>query len=153
MPSTVVRICKKDYLFLQIHAWRYKLILSLFCMHIFLLSMLYIVSDQRSSLYFIFYLSFFNFPFLRTICRITGTTKRNTLLSDQIFQAGWEEIECLLCSLFQSHRNLSSLFHVQFFPSYPSQWIEFTQKCQNITNQCDTIWHEHACWAQTRVFI
>lgn len=81
-------------------------------MHMFLLSILYIVSDQRSSLQFIFYLSFL----LRTICRITGTTKRDTLLSDQIFPTGWELVEngWLMHTLFIVSKPQKSFISVLF---------------------------------------
>lgn len=72
-------------------------------------------SETKSPIYFLFVLFF-----LTTICRITGTTKRNTLLSDQIFQAGWEEVEngWLMHTLFIVSKPQKSFIPV-LFPIFP----------------------------------
>lgn len=93
-------------------------------------------------------MSFFNFPFLRTICRITGTTKRNTLLSDQIFQAGWEEIEngWLMHTLFMVSKPQKS-FITGSCPIFPLISLSMDRIHSEMPKHNKSVWYsmEWAC--------
>lgn len=104
-----------DYLYLLLHDFRNSFFPYFICIFSsYLYCTLSQIRDQVSNLFSIC-------PFfLRTICRITGTTKRNTLLSDQIFPAGWEEIEngWLMHTLFIVSKPQKTFISV-LFPIFP----------------------------------
>lgn len=94
-------------------------------------------SWTKSSIYFLFVLYF-----LEQFAKLLE--QKNTLLTDQISQAGWEAVgkwltnarfvHCLKATEIFHHSSISN-----FVPSYPSEWMEFFQKCQNVTSQCGLV--------------
>lgn len=132
MPSILVLICMQ---FELIHG--FKKSFSLFYVCSFILSLYCILPQIKNQMFYLNSTCLFS-P--QNNMQDYWNKQRINLVSDQILKDGWEEVGKWLTNAWFVHcLKATEIFHhysiSNFFPLYPSQWMEFIQKCRKVTSQ------------------